>query len=44
MNAEIYRDEIVDSHIKLFRGAIGNNFNLMDDNEHFLVTYAIDDH
>lgn len=44
MNAEIYRGEMVDTHIKLFRGAVDNNFILMDGNEHFLVTDAIDDH
>lgn len=32
MNAEIYRDEVLDPHVKLFRGAVGDNFLLMDDN------------
>ena len=31
-NAKIYRDEVLDPHVKLFRGKIGNNFLLMDDN------------
>lgn len=29
---EIYRDEALDPHVKLFRGAIGNNFLLIHDN------------
>ena len=32
MNAVMYRDEVLDPYVKLFRGAIGNDFLLMDDN------------
>lgn len=34
MNIEIKRDEVLDSHVKLLRGAIGNSFLLMNDNAH----------
>lgn len=32
MNIEIYRDEIIDHRVKLFRVSIDNHFLLMDDN------------
>ncbi|GBN68003.1 hypothetical protein AVEN_8131-1 [Araneus ventricosus] len=32
MNAEIYRYEVLGPHFQLFRGIIGNNFLLMDNN------------
>ena len=32
VNAKIYRNEVLNPHVKLFRGAIANNFLLMDDN------------
>lgn len=32
MKSEIYRDEVVNPHVKIFKDAIGNNFILIDNN------------
>lgn len=39
VNIEIYRDEIIDRRVKLFRVSIDNHFLLMDDNPLFILLH-----
>lgn len=39
MNAEIYRNAVLYTFVKLFRNIISDNFLLMDDNAHRTVLH-----
>jgi hypothetical protein len=43
VNAQRYRDEILEPHVRLFKGAVGPDFILMDDNARPHRALLVDD-
>ena len=44
MNAQRYRDEVLEPHVRLFKGAVGPHFIFMDDNARPQRAHLVDDY